>query len=230
MGNRNWGRQNHGCGGGGGYLSRVLPPLLMPPGGPWPHDPLLSLVAFSPPPSHQHSRSSLLLERRRGGLTQRIECRQHIHVNRPVEMFGFQREAQHPGSLPLGDLKRHFQVLLGRELLIGFQLLFDLLDDVVPLSSLGGEAGQRVHEHHEVGVRAGLEGGAFAGRPCLARTGRLRPSESPSHPGLPPVGLRNESPSWGPVRAESPAGCLLFHTNRTMGFRRWQFSHPLRCL
>lgn len=102
-----------------------------------------------------------------GGLTQRIECRQHIHVDTSVEKSGFQREAQHPGSLPFGDLKRHFHVLVGHLLQTGFELVLDFLDDLVSLGFLGGVARQRVHEHHEVGVRAGLEGGALAGRPCL---------------------------------------------------------------
>lgn len=88
----------------------------------------------------------LLLGTRPGHLTEGVKGWQHVEVHTLIQhRLGRQREAQHAGILPLGDLELHFELLL---LLTCLQLGSDFRDDVCPPVSLLSELAEAAEEHH----------------------------------------------------------------------------------
>lgn len=85
-----------------------------------------------------------------GHLTEGVKGRQHVEVHALIQhRLGRQREAQHAGVLPLGDLELDLETLL---LLTCLQLGSDLRDDLGAPVPLLGELAEAAEEHYEVGV------------------------------------------------------------------------------
>lgn len=92
-------------------------------------------------------------------LTQRVEGRQDVEVHAVVQQRpGCQRETEHTGVVPLGDLKGHLELL---RLLAGLELGMDLCDDLSPKGALVREPLEAADEHHQVGIRAASQRCAF---------------------------------------------------------------------
>jgi hypothetical protein len=108
------------------------------------------LVAQFPTAAQNHPASALLAPASVWDLTESIKGWQDVKVHALVQQrLGCQREAEHSGVLPLGDLKLDIEAV---HLLTRLQMSLDLRDDLCPMAALLRELAEAAEKHHQVGI------------------------------------------------------------------------------